>query len=76
MMHAAEDEIKFDHYVEVFAILEWDEGSVFKTESRGCAWINEDDINTNIPPLSGIIYAAATDNYAMSNTTIRVHREG
>ena len=66
-----DDEIKFEVYIEVVYIQEWRDGAVFRTESGGCRWMPKDIVDANVPSVTNVMYVAATDEFAMSNMTIR-----
>ena len=63
--------MEYEVYVEEFHVTEWKDGAVYETESFGHKWIPEEVRNNNIPRESNIIYAAANDEFAKNNMTIR-----
>jgi hypothetical protein len=63
--------LQYEVYVEIFDISEWRCGFVYRTVSRGCDWVDTNVVDANKPANSGIIYAAATDEYAQTHATIR-----
>jgi hypothetical protein len=61
----------YEEYREVFKITEWRDGCIYKTVSLGHGWFSKDIIDINKPDESNLIYAAASDDFARENMTIR-----
>jgi hypothetical protein len=64
----------YDVYREKYRILEWRAGAVYKTESLGVGWFPMEDVDRNVPAVTGVIYAAADDEFARENMTIRTRK--
>lgn len=57
-------EIEFEKYVEIYRIVEWRDGAIFKTERIGYEWVT-----SGVDPPSGYIFAAPSSDY--TGPTIR-----
>jgi hypothetical protein len=57
--------------MEQFRVTEWRDGCVWTTESNGCGWFSEDLVHANVTSYTGIMYVAASDDFARNNMTIR-----
>ena len=68
-------DIEYEVYVEVFAVQEWRRDEVLRTASTGTRWVNKKVVDNNLPNLTNIIYAAASDEFAKDNVTIRRKKE-
>jgi hypothetical protein len=68
-------DIEYEVYVEVFAIQMWRDDAVYRTKSSGCRWMSKKVVDNNLPGLTNIIYAAASDEFASNNMTIRRKKE-
>ena len=66
-----DDHSLYEAYVEVYVILEWRDGAVFRTESVGHRWVSMETTKANHPNVTNVIYAAANDEFAKNNMTIR-----
>jgi hypothetical protein len=66
----------YEVYVQRFRITEWRNGAVFRTEPLEHGWHDKSVADANRPRESGIIYAAASDDFARTHMTIRVKKEG
>jgi hypothetical protein len=62
-------------YREKFEITEWRDGCVYATRSLGCGWFDVDEMNANRPAETGVMYVAASDEFAQNNMTIRKKKE-
>jgi hypothetical protein len=69
------DELKYEVYVEVFYIQMWRDNAVYRTESGGCRWMRKEIVDANMPTLTNVIYAAANDEFANNNMTVRRRKE-
>ncbi len=65
-----------EQYREKVQITKWRDGAVMETRSLGCGWFAEDVVEANKPRESGIMYIAASDDFARNNMTVRVARDG
>jgi hypothetical protein len=65
----AADTTQYEVYREKFRITEWRDGCVYRTESLGCGWFAMPE--SERPSEIGIMYAAASDEFARNNMTIR-----
>ena len=63
--------IEYEVYVEVFKVTEWHDNSVYKTQSLGCDWFNEEFVKANRVNETNLMYVAANDEFAQNNMTIR-----
>lgn len=65
---------EYEVYVEKFIIDEWRDGCIFRTASQGYGWFPKVEVDNNKPRETQVIYAAASDEFANSNMTIRVKK--
>lgn len=56
----------FEYYREKFLVTEWRDGSVYATESQGCAWFEDDVVDRNIPADTNVIYAFPSSDFKVS----------
>jgi len=63
-------------YVQPFLITEWRDGAVLRTEAQEHGWYDEAVVQANKPRESGVIYAAANDEFAQTHMTVRIKKEG
>lgn len=68
-------ERRYDVYREKYKITEYRDGAVYRTESQGVGWFPMEDVDANVPAISGIGYVAANDEFARTNMTIRTRKE-
>jgi hypothetical protein len=61
----------YEVYCERFLIVEWRYGTVWKTQSLGCGWFDEDGVKKNRAEDTNVLYVAATDDFARNNSTMR-----
>ena len=66
--------LAFEVYVETYEITEWRDGCVYATASRGYAWHDKAAVDANRPAETGIVYAAASTDVALTHQTIRLAR--
>jgi hypothetical protein len=66
-----EDKIQYEVYREKYVVTEWRDGCVYKTLSVETGWFDLEE--TEHPPF-GVSYAAASDEFAENNSTIRKKR--
>ena len=65
----------YEVYREKFTITEIRDGCVYKTKSLGCGWFDEMEVKqARTLKVGDIGYAAATDEFARNNCTIRKKR--
>ena len=62
---------KYEQYMEKFRITEWRDGCVYATESLGCDWFPAETVQGNRPGSTGIMYVAASDDFARTHASIR-----
>jgi len=67
-------EIEYEVYRERFRITERRDGCVYRTESLGTGWFDDNMVKANEPGKTDIMYVAASDEFAENNTTIRKKR--
>jgi GNAT superfamily N-acetyltransferase len=66
---------EYEVYVEVFYILEREpDYSIKRTESSGSRWVAQTVVDANLPDVTNVVYAAASDEFAHNNSTIRKRR--
>lgn len=68
-------ERRYDVYRELFRITEWRGGAIYRTKSQFVGWFPMEDVDANVPALSGLLYVAASDEFARNNMTIRTRKE-
>jgi hypothetical protein len=66
----------YDVYVSKHKITGYREGAVYSTLLLETGWFPQEDVNANIPDISGILYAAASDEFASTHMTIRTRKNG
>ena len=64
-------QLSYEQYMEQFRITAWKDGCIYRTETLGTGWFPSAQIAANQPAVSGIIYAAASDEFAQTHSTIR-----
>ena len=57
--------------MEKVEILSWRDGCVLGTRSLGCGWFPSEEIDGNKPAQTGIMYVAASNDFARDNPTVR-----
>jgi hypothetical protein len=71
-------ELKYDLFREVFEIVEWKDGAVYLTETRGLKWIPEEEFRNNRPQETNLIYVPANMDQCQTlqeQNGIRLRRE-
>jgi len=62
---------RYEEYREKFRITSWRDGCVYGTVSLGCGWFPAEEIQANRPGSTGIMYVAASDEFARNHMTVR-----
>lgn len=65
---------KYDVYRSLYRILEYRDGAVYRTAHVSTGWFPAEDVDANVPAISGVQFVAADDEFARSNMTIRTRR--
>lgn len=60
---------KYEVYRELFMVMSWREGCIWRTHSMGCAWYDLDEVHGNVPKETNILYVAPSTAY--TGPTIR-----
>jgi hypothetical protein len=61
----------YEVYRTKFEIIEWKGGTVYRTKELETDWFDTEIVDANKPSKTNIIYAAASDEFACNNITIR-----
>jgi hypothetical protein len=67
---------KYDVYQSLYAIIEYRDGAVYRTNFVETAWFPKEDVDANVPAITGFQYVAASDEFARAHVTIRTRKEG
>lgn len=59
--------IKYEVYREMFAITEWRDGSVYRTESLGCDWFPQDLVDSNLPRVTQVMWVPVSKVHPMAD---------
>jgi len=63
---------KYEVFREMFAITEWRDGCVYRTESLGCDWFPMGMVELNLPRVTHIMFVPVSTSHPMAGqSTIR-----
>ncbi len=65
----------FEYYMEKFEVLSYRDDAVWQTNSLGCAWFRDEEVDMNQPRKTNVMFVAASDDFARNNSTIRRQRD-